>query len=392
MVIGIDASRANQQQRTGTEWYSYHVIQGLKTRIPPEHRVIVYSKEPLRGDLAVLPSHWSSKVLAWPPRFLWTQLRLSWEMLLHKPDVLYISAHTTPIISPKKTVSVIHDVGFMRNVALYNHAEIGYPQSFTRLLMNTCVRMVTLGRYGATERDYHRFALNLAVKKSKKIITVSAFSKAEIHDVTHVPMERIHVIPNGLNIRGTLEGRGIFVKLGVHMPYLFFVGRIEEKKNILRLVEAFALLRKNGFTGQLVLAGAPGYGHDRIVQRMKDLGVHDHIVETGWISEGELGALMKDATVFVFPSLYEGFGIPVLEAMHLGVPVACSDIPPLREIAADAAVFFDPRSPENIAKTIECLLPETARHVYAQKGKEQSQLFSWGRTARETWNVLQSVL
>ena len=393
MVIGIDASRANAEQRTGTEWYSYHVIQGLKKLITVEHTVVLYSKEPLRGDLAQLPANWSSKVLGWSPKLLWTQLRLSWEMLLHRPDLLYISAHTTPIIAPSNTVSVIHDVGFMRDVALYNDRAIGYKRSFARSCINLCVRIVTFGRYGATERDYHSFALSLALKKSKKIITVSEFSKSEIHDVTHVPLERVTVIPNGLNIRDSYTDTKIFANTGIQQPYLFFVGRIEEKKNSLRLIEAFALLReRHGFNGQLVLAGSPGYGYDRIVQRMMELGVREWVVETGWVSENALGALMHAAAVFVFPSLYEGFGIPVLEAMHLGVPVACSDIPPLREIASDAACFFDPLNPEKMAAAIANVLSESARSIYAKKGMEQVKKFSWERTARETWNVLQSLL
>lgn len=365
MVIGIDASRANNEHRTGTEWYSYHVIQGLKTRIPAEHRVVLYSKEPLRGDLATLPPNWSSKVLNWPPKLLWTQFRLSWEMLFHKPDLLYISAHTTPIISPAKTVSVIHDVGFLRQTELYTTREL----------------------------RYHRFALNLAVKKSTEIITVSQFSQSEIHDVTGVPKEHIHVIPNGLNIRRDVSDETVFATHAITKPYLLFVGRVEEKKNMFRLIEAYAELRAHhGFTGPLVLAGSPGFGHERITARMNELGIREHVIETGWISEEALGTLMQQARVFVFPSLYEGFGIPVLEAMSLGVPVACSDIPPLREIAANAATFFDPKNPQHMAQTIATLLPDSAHDSYAQQGREQAAKFSWERTADETWNVLQSVL
>jgi glycosyltransferase involved in cell wall biosynthesis len=367
MVIGIDASRANLTQRTGTEWYSYHVIQGLKKLIPPEHQVVLYSKEPLQGELAVLPAQWSSHVLRWPPKLLWTQLRLSWEMLRHRPDVLYISAHTTPVIAPRRTVSVIHDVGFMRQHSLYS---------------------------GFAERNYHRFALWLATKKSQRIITVSQFSQGEIHAVTGIPLKEIRVIPNGLNQRALPADVSVVLRqYHIQQPYLLYVGRLEEKKNILRLIEAFALLRsQNGFTGQLVLAGGKGFGYDRILQRIVDLGIRDAVVETGWTSETDIAALMQQARVFVFPSLYEGFGIPVLEAMHLGTPVACSAIPALREVAGDAARLFDPHIPEQIATTIHHLLTSEAQSDYRQRGRERAAQFSWARTAKETWNVLESLL
>jgi len=393
MVIGIDASRANKTQRTGTEWYSYHVICGLKKLIPPEHQVILYSKEPLQGDLADLPPHWRSRVLAWPPKLLWTQLRLTWEMIWHTPDFLYISAHTTPLVAPKKTVCVVHDVGFMRQEALYDDAAFGRKKSFTRVVLQCAVRIATLGRYGATEGDYHRFALDQAVKKSIALITVSSFSQAEIHTVTGVPKDRIHVIPNGLNSRTTESDPSIISTLNIRKPYLFFVGRLEEKKNILPLIDAFAILRKEyGFLGQLVLAGSPGFGYDRIVQRMVDQGVRDAVIETGWVSEGALSTLMQNAAVFVFPSLYEGFGIPVLEAMSVGIPVVCSNIPALREVASDAAVFFDPHSSRDMAVVIAQVLPQVARDAYAKKGVERSLQFSWKKTAQQTWEVLQSLI
>ncbi len=366
MVIGIDASRANLLQRTGTEWYSFHVIQQLKKLIPPEHHVVLYSKEALRGDLADLPAHWSSRVLRWPPQLLWTQLRLSWEMLTHRPDLLYISAHTTPALAPRHTVSVIHDVGFLRQKELYS-------------------RII--------ERWYHRLALWIGIRNSERLITVSRFSQQEIHALTGTPLERIHVIVNGVNPRTHAIDPGVLTAYHIRKPYLLTVGRLEEKKNTLRLIEAFARLRTvHGFAGQLVLAGSPGFGYERIAQRIEECGLRDAVVETGWVSEVTVTTLMHEACLFVFPSLYEGFGIPVLESMQTGVPVACSDIPALREVAGDAAQFFDPRSVTSIADVVHAALDAKTQEVYRARGYTRAQQFSWKKTAQETWNVLQSLL
>lgn len=169
MTIGIDASRANKKEKTGTEWYSYYLIQHLKKIIPPQYRVILYAKEPLTDGLEILPANWQSKVLNWPPKFLWTQWRLSLEMLFHPVDLLFVPAHTISLIHPKKTVTVCHDIGFVR-----------FPQY-----------------YSVKERMYHRFTMWLALKCAKIIITPSQFTKNEIMDVYKVSEKKIKVIYHG---------------------------------------------------------------------------------------------------------------------------------------------------------------------------------------------------
>ena len=170
ILIGIDASRANKIKKTGTEWYSYHLIQELK-KIAPQYRdagFILYSAEPLRGDLGILPRNWESRVLAWSPKRFWTQIRLSWEMWRRPPDILFIPAHTIPIIHPKKVVTTVHDLGF-----------INFPKA-----------------YGWLEKIYHKFALNFAVKNATKIITVSEFTKNELIKYTKIIPEKVAVVYN----------------------------------------------------------------------------------------------------------------------------------------------------------------------------------------------------
>lgn len=395
MTIGIDASRANAEHRTGTEWYSYHVIEHLKTLIPEEHTVILYSKEPLRDGLENLPKNWRSRVLNWPPQFLWTQLRLSLEMLFNRPDMLYVPAHTIPLVHPKKVVTVIHDVGFERQTELYGQKAIGGKKPFAKKLMNLLVRITTLGKYGATELDYHRFSVRLALKSAAAIITVSEFSKKEMHELYGKDIPEIHVIHNGLNERPqTHASMSALEKFNITKPYLYFLGRIEQKKNIPQLIDAYALLReKYYFTGQLVLAGSPGYKYEEVQERIEHHNLREHVIETGWVSEEDAEALLEEAELFVFPSLYEGFGIPVLEAMRAGTPVVCSNIPPLKEVGGDACQYFDPRNPESIAEHIHTVLEDTKLHQELQaRGKERIKQFSWSTTAKQTWEVLNNII
>ncbi|MBI2411051.1 MAG: glycosyltransferase family 4 protein [Candidatus Kerfeldbacteria bacterium] len=370
MIIGIDASRANSLTRTGTEWYSYHVIQELKKLIPAEHEVVLYSKEPLRADLADLPAHWRSRVLHWPPKLLWTQFRLSLEMLLHRPDVLYIPAHTIPLIHPKKIALVVHDVGFERQTELYS----------------------------TKEKAYHRFAMKLAVKYATSIITVSAFSKSEIVDVYHIDPKRITVIFNGLNNyeydSASIPFSSLEQRLHIRKPYLLFIGRVEQKKNIPFLIDIFAILKTQyHFSGQLILAGSPGFGHDDVMNRIAAHQLKQDVIQTGWIEEHELRTLMQNATLFVFPSAYEGFGIPILEAMQAGIPVVCSAIPALQEVGGEAACYMDIHSSHSAAEKINALLAAPDQMMtLRQKGTERVKQFSWSATAAQTWKTISTLL
>ncbi|MFA6391380.1 MAG: glycosyltransferase family 1 protein [Patescibacteria group bacterium] len=393
MVIGIDASRANEIRKTGTEWYAYYLIQEFKKIADPNDQYILYSKEPLRGELAELPANFVSKVLGWKPNLLWTQLRLSWEMFFRKPDVLFVPAHTIPFIHPKNTITTLHDVGFERFHELYSKSSIGHKIPFSRWLINIFIKAFTLGKYGSNEYDYHRFSARFALKHAKRILTISNFSKSEIIELFGKKFEqKLRVILNGFDdsrmnkVCSDYDIDQTMKKYRVHESYLLFTGRLEEKKNISGLIEAFYILKNRyKYEGQLVLIGKEGYRFENAKIKIIEYGLQNSVIQTGWITEQERIILLKSADLFVFPSFYEGFGIPPLEAMSVGVPVVASNTSAIPEVVGDAALLVDPHNPEIIAESIDSVLNDgVIRDNLIKKGYVRAKQFSWEKTALET--------
>lgn len=386
-IIGIDASRANVEQRTGTEWYIYSLLRELTTIIPAEHKVVLYTKEPLRSDFGVFPSQWTNQVLRWPPQLLWTQLRLSLKMLRKRsrPDILFIPAHTIPMIHPRKTVYVAHDLGFERFSELYSRSYIGGS------IMNALVRIGTLGVYGTSELDYHRWSMQFAIRHATKVIAISKFTKSELQEVYKVPSNQISVVYNGFSSQ---DYKPVTTPPSVP-PYILFVGRLEYKKNIPNLIDAFAILKqKYHLPHQLTLIGTPGFGFSEIQKRIIWHGLDKDVLMPGYVAQSHMPTLMSGAAAFVFPSHYEGFGIPILEALACNALVVCSDIPVLREIGQNACRYFDKDDSRSIARVIaETLqLSEAEKLQMHQAGQQRVTDFSWRACAQNTWQVLQSVL
>lgn len=402
MKIGIDASRANQKNKTGTEWYSYHLIQELKKIVPANIKVVLYSKEPLQDGLENLPPNWESKVLNWPPKFLWTQIRLSLEMikLWNRPQLLFIPAHTVPIFHPPKTVLVAHDIGFEKMTELYGDKKIGYKSSFFRKLLKLLVKITTFGQFGTSELDYHRWAMKHGLREASKIITVSNFSKKEISEHYRLDPESIDVVYNGFSSheyfpiqnkeKNVDKYKKILKKYNISTPYILFVGRLEIKKNLPDFILAFAKLKqKYKIPHKLVLVGSPGYRYEDIEANIYESQLKDDVIEPGYVDQKDMNILMNFADIFVLPSLYEGFGIPVLEAMSAGTSVACSNIGSLKEVGGDACQYFDPENKADMAEKIFKLISDNnLKHKLKTRGFENIKRFSWKKCARETWKIL----
>lgn len=366
MVIGIDASRAFLRNRTGIEEYSYRLIRHLRVPLRDE-RVVLYVRSGQMPDFE-LPASWRIRVLRAP--WFWTHIRLSIEMLLRRPDVLFIPAHTVPCVHPRRSVVTVHGLE-------YEFSQEGYSP---------------------WERLYMRFVIGYSCRVAETVIAVSENTKHDLMRLYRVPQRKIRVIYEGKPTpHPQADGIGSSVACpvtkpdrAIGKPYLLFVGRIEERKNVRRIVEAFDMLKKDrGIPHRLILAGKPGYGYPAVKRSIEASEYRDDIVEKGYVSESEKRMLLSEADVFVFPSLYEGFGLPIVEAQTAGVPVVTSNCSSMPEIGGEGSLYADPLSVESIAERIWDLLSgQVLRSGILEKGRTNAERFDWEKCAEEVADVL----
>lgn len=365
MIIGIDASRANRVEKTGIEWYAYHLLNAMKRMTDSKDRFLLYTDEKLRKELAQLPHGWEEKLLGWPPRKFWTQGRLSLEMLFRVPDLLFIPSHVIPVVHPKRVVLTCHDIGFERRPELYPSAE----------------------------RVYHLWSMRYGVRAATHIIAVSEFTKQELMEVYGLPSEKITVVHHGffggINTEQATQSAAILSK----HPYFLYVGRIEAKKNLCVIIDAFAELKrakKIPDNMQLLLVGRRGYQNEMILRQAQEKG-NGSIHYLPWVPPTTLQELYRNAMAFLFPSLYEGFGLPILEALSYGVPVIASDIPALREIGGGLPIFVSPTI-DNFAHAMQAIIDNPPTTATQKRGKEHARSFSWESAAQKTLTVLAHAL
>ena len=368
MLIGIDASRAVADQRTGTETYSLHLIRAILA-LEREHEYRLYCGAPPAADL--FGELRGAEVVAMPFPRLWTHLRLSWEMAQRPPDVLFVPAHVLPLIHPRRSAVTVHDLGYRYCPEAHGAWSRWYLERSTRYHSRAAAHIIADSE--ATARDVMR---DYRVP-AERITVVYPGRGAEVSPVTD---------PERLN--------DVRVRYGIPGEYLLYVGTIQPRKNLLLLVDAYATMveRYPGGDVSLVVAGKKGWLSDKLFDHVLSLGLTSRVIMPGYIAPHHLSALLSGARALVFPSLYEGFGFPVLEAMTCGVPVICSDVSSLPEVAGDAALLVDPFSVESICEAIvRVLADEGLRAEMVARGHLQAKRFSWERCARETLEVLEAV-
>jgi len=365
MLIGIDASRAARGKRTGTEKYSFQLIRHL-VALDQKNRYRLYFDRPPFYELRI--ANCELRVMPFPR--LWTHVRLSWEMMRRPPDVLFVPAHVLPIVHPPRSVVTIHDLGYLH-----------FPRAH-RLL----------------DRLYLDLSTRFNARAAAHIIADSQATKRDLVERYGVEPSKISVIYPGYDeeafqpVREREAIEAVKTRYGIAGDYILFVGTIQPRKNLVRLMEAFSLLKRQAADLQLVIAGKKGWLYEAVFRRVEELGLEGQVVFTGYVAEEDLPALFSGARLFVFPSLYEGFGLPVLEAMACGTPVVCSNASSLPEVAGDAALLFDPLDVEGMAAAMERILgDERLRTELVERGLKRARGFSWEKCAQETLAVLESV-
>jgi len=363
IVVGIDASRSNVAQRTGTEYYSFEIIRQMcKSK---DFRFRLYSKTPIDYLKDDVYRDIENKVMKFPR--LWSQIRLSYEIMRHPPDVTFFPAHTIPIYHGKKTVVTLHDVGFRY-----------YPELYTPL-----------------ERNYHNFSMAFSVRHATKIIAISEATKKDLISFYKADEKRIEVIYHGYDKEKYFPlktGQAIPDDIKKLQPYIYFISRLEAKKNVKNLIKAFGKLKTNkNIKHKLVLAGRPGYMYDEIKKEVELLpqDIKGDVVELGYVPDDKVADLMRNAGIFAFPSNFEGFGMPLVEAMACGVPIVASNTTSIPEIVKDAAILCDPASYVKIADALEkTILDKSLAKGLIERGLKRAQVFNWEDAAQKTLRVI----
>ncbi len=363
MIIGIDASRALRKQRTGTEVHNAEIIKHL-VAIDKKNTYRLYSQVEPTGDMLNLGPNVEWRVMPFPRG--WTLFRLSVEMLVNPPDILFIPAHILPLIPPKKSVVMIHDLGFDHFPELYKW----------------------------TDKAYHRYAVRFAKWFASHILTPSEFTRQDLHQKYTVPLKKITTVYHGFDARFFRPAKKDETS-PCNVPYFYFVGRLEHKKNISRILQAFDEFKKEtGLPHKLLLAGRQAYGYDTIQQTLSALDsvTQKDITFLGFVNQDDSTRYLRHAEALVFPTLFEGFGLPVLEAYASHTPVITSTTTCLPEIAGDGALLVDPTSVPAIAKAMEEISQnKSLRQALIQKGDERYKEFSWDKAAKETLAVLEKI-
>lgn len=361
LTVAIDASRTTAARRTGTENYALQLIRAL-IALDTSHRFVLYFRDTPAPGLFPACSHVEQRVIPWPRA--WTHLRFAAALWRSRPDVTFVPAHTLPLWFPGPAVVTVHDLGY-----------VYFPEAHPPLA-----------------RRYLAWSTRHSVRRASRIIVDSLATARDLSAHYHVPQHRISLVYPGVDpslapVRDSERLAAVRRRYGLPERYLLFVGTLQPRKNIARLVRAYALWREQSGMREvgLVLAGPRGWLYDPVWTA----GAPD-VVMTGYVADADVPALYSGALALLFPSLHEGFGFPVLEAMRCGTPVITSNTSSLPEVAGDAALLVDPRDVQAIAAAIDRVVADEAlRASLVERGFQQAATFTWERAAQQTLRVLE---
>jgi len=396
MKIGVDSRVLMDEHYSGVSEYAANLLRALsRPDQTNDYRLFYNSFHNLDSRFRFLESErWSINGTHWPNKIFNYVLQkfLAWpkiDRILGGVDIFWSPHFNFTSLSdgsdkPRRIITV-HDLSFLR-----------YPEFFS------------------ARKNFWHFALNVKkiLRTADKIIAVSENTKNDIIELIGVPTAKVQVIYSGNNIKkrevGTEEVREFLVKHKLAATaetkptpgrLILYLGNIEPRKNIAGLIESFNQIKSPAVSGErdfsdvkLVLAGASGWKNRKIYDAWKNSPYRADIKFLGYISKKEREILYSIASVFVYPSFYEGFGFPPLEAMTYGLPVVCSNVSSLPEVVGDAALLINPFKVEEIADGIKLILTNNdIRARLIKKGYERASLFSWDKAAKEYLELFKSV-
>lgn|SRR5215469_781852 len=377
-TVGLESVRANRTLRvvidmtfpnrlqTGTRVYANELVAALREN--SSHCFTCLAEPVPKRSRTIGEKIWNGI-----RNVFWMQVVLPYKLYRMKADVLHATSFFAPLISPCPVIVTVHDTMYLSNPKHYRD------------------RFFLL---------YARLFIKPAVKRCALINTVSEASRRDIVSVFGVPDTKVQVIYHGVNSRfhpsrQPAEVALLRSKYQLDSPFFLFVGALEPRKNLSRLIQAFDLFLKtvrDDQKFQLVLAGPGGSASEELLEIARQLHISQHIRMLGYVPDEDIPALYSATTAFVFPSLGEGFGLPIVEAMACGTPVVSSNVSCIPEVAGDAALLVDPLETKAIADAMyRVTYDESLRRELVSKGLERAKLFNWSQTAAETERLYELV-
>lgn len=364
--IGIDAT-AIPESRVGAGVYTFNLVKGLAD-IDKENEYFIFSKRSTILDWGINQANFRfvpQDDRYRPLRLLWEQTGLPFLVAKYKLNILHSAHYTSPIVKKCYSVVTFHDmISFI------------YP-----------------GVHTFVKRHFFKKMIQLSVKYADAIVSVSESTKGDIIRYLKISQSKIHVTLEAANqsfrpLAGDVI-EPVCLKYGLKPgQFVLFVGTLEPRKNVPALLRAYRGLLERGYKQKLAIVGRRGWMYDDIFTAVKNLELGNDVVFTGYVHEGELPHLYNGASMFVYPSLYEGFGLPVLEAMACGTPVVTSNISSMPEIVGSAGVVVNPYDVDELLHAMEAVVvdKELAKRL-RKRGLERAREFSWEKTAMETLKV-----
>jgi glycosyltransferase involved in cell wall biosynthesis len=365
MRFSVDA-HALGRNLTGNEVYVRNLLSNFAV-LDKESEFVTYVSEP--GASVMVPDGFATRYVS-PNPFRRLGLDISMRMRQDRPDLLHVQ-YTAPLICRTPIVATVHDISFL------DRPEYFQPARAWQL----------------------RMTVERTVRLAAKVLTPSEFSAQCIQRAYGLDPDKIVVVPNGVSplfrpmAREVARAR-IRLRFGIDRPYLLMVGDLQPRKNQIGLIRAFeSLLHAHpDLPYDLVLTGQDSWYAPRVREAAARSVVSNRIHFTGFVNDAELGVLYGGCQMFVFPSFYEGFGLPIVEAMACGRAVACSSITATVEVADGAAITFDPASPVNMMRAMrDVLLDSDLRHRMEKKSLHRASSFQWRDAARKTLEVYYEV-
>lgn len=386
MRIGINA-RCLQTENTGLANYAINLLINLLSISPLEEYYLFSPRQEKRLSLKAYLRQGPSgdrchEVLSWPItlksgslvsqfiKVFWEKFYLTHELNRYQVDLLHDPSFSLPFNYQKPKILTVHDLSFLR-----------FPAAFT-----------------ARTYFYHKLFLGKVIEMADIVIAVSENVKQDIKEFYRTKDKKLRVIYEGVNdiylepddcgMNGKASN-----KFTAGKPYILSVSAMNPRKNIPRILKAFSLLKDRHKDLLLVLVGRKAWGCADIEKTVNELDLNGRIIFTGYVDDNTLRCLYKNSLAFLYPSLYEGFGLPLLEAMACGTPVITSNISAMPEIAGQAALLVDPFNHCQIAEAIESILVNApVRNELIRQGKERLKCFSWRRAAEQTLEVYRSLM